>query len=76
MMQVAIDGPASAGKSTVAKQVAQKLGFVYIDADARYRTCPLNTELNSIDFTDEERFHKKIIECKNVFRTQDCEQNV
>ncbi|MFT8316872.1 MAG: (d)CMP kinase [Sporolactobacillus sp.] len=36
--QIAIDGPAAAGKSTVAKIVAKKLGFVYIDTGAMYRS--------------------------------------
>ena len=34
---IAIDGPAGAGKSTVARQVAQQLGFVYVDTGAMYR---------------------------------------
>ncbi len=34
---IAIDGPAGAGKSTIAKKVAEKLGFVYIDTGAMYR---------------------------------------
>ena len=34
---VAIDGPAAAGKSTVAKAVAKKLGYTYIDTGAMYR---------------------------------------
>ncbi len=76
MMQVAIDGPASAGKSTVAKQVAQKLGFVYIDTGAMYRTCTLIAQLNGIDFSDEERLLQKIRQSKIVFRTQDGEQKV
>lgn len=36
-MKIAIDGPAGAGKSTVAKMVAQKLGYLYIDTGAMYR---------------------------------------
>ena len=36
-LQIAIDGPASAGKSTVAKLVAKKLGYVYCDTGAMYR---------------------------------------
>ncbi|HZK44319.1 MAG TPA: (d)CMP kinase [Syntrophomonadaceae bacterium] len=36
-MKIAIDGPAGAGKSTVAKMLAQKLGFIYIDTGAMYR---------------------------------------
>jgi cytidylate kinase len=40
-MQIAIDGPASAGKSTVAKLVAKKLGYVYCDTGAMYRSVTL-----------------------------------
>lgn len=36
-MKIAIDGPAGAGKSTVARRLAQALGFVYIDTGAMYR---------------------------------------
>ena len=36
-LQIAIDGPASAGKSTVAKLVAKKLGYIYCDTGAMYR---------------------------------------
>lgn len=34
---IAIDGPAGAGKSTIAREVARKLGFVYVDTGAMYR---------------------------------------
>ncbi len=40
-MQIAIDGPASAGKSTIAKLVAKKLGYVYCDTGAMYRAVTL-----------------------------------
>lgn len=40
-MQIAIDGPASAGKSTVAKLVAKSLGYVYCDTGAMYRCVTL-----------------------------------
>ncbi len=40
-MIIAIDGPAGAGKSTVAKMIAQKLGFLYIDTGAMYRALTL-----------------------------------
>ena len=38
---IAIDGPAGSGKSTVARLVAKKLGFVYVDTGAMYRTVGL-----------------------------------
>lgn len=40
-MQIAIDGPASAGKSTIAKLVAAQLGYIYCDTGAMYRTVTL-----------------------------------
>lgn len=42
MINVAIDGPAGAGKSTIAKAAAKKLGFIYIDTGALYRTVGVN----------------------------------
>ncbi|MCH3904256.1 MAG: (d)CMP kinase [Lactobacillus sp.] len=52
-MQVAIDGPASAGKSTVAKIVAKKLSFIYIDTGAMYRACTLIAKNHGLDYGDE-----------------------
>ena len=40
-MQVAIDGPASAGKSTIAKIIAKNLSYIYVDTGAMYRTITL-----------------------------------
>ncbi|WP_279082826.1 (d)CMP kinase [Lactobacillus apis] len=53
-MQVAIDGPASAGKSTVAKIIAQKLNFTYIDTGAMYRACTVIAKENNIDYGNEQ----------------------
>ena len=39
--QIAIDGPAGSGKSTIAKKIAEKLGFEYIDTGAMYRAVTL-----------------------------------
>ena len=39
--QIAIDGPAGAGKSTIAKLVSGKLGFIYVDTGAMYRAMAL-----------------------------------
>ncbi len=41
MINVAIDGPAGAGKSTIAKAAAKELGFIYVDTGALYRTIAL-----------------------------------
>lgn len=40
-LQIAIDGPAGAGKSTIAKMLADKLGLLYLDTGAMYRACAL-----------------------------------
>lgn len=48
MINVAIDGPAGAGKSTIAKAVAKKLGFIYVDTGALYRTIALNAVRNGV----------------------------
>lgn len=48
-ISIAVDGPAGAGKSSVSKAVAKKLGFVYIDTGAMYRTVALNAIRRGID---------------------------
>jgi len=52
-LKVAIDGPAGAGKSTVARKVAQKLDFLYIDTGAIYRAVTLAALQRNADITDE-----------------------
>ena len=52
-MQIAIDGPASAGKSTVAKIIAHKLNFTYIDTGAMYRASTWIARENNINYGDE-----------------------
>ena len=52
-MKVAIDGPAGAGKSTVAKAVAQGRGFVYLDTGAMYRSVALLALEGDVDLADE-----------------------
>lgn len=57
-MQIAIDGPAGAGKSTVAKLVAEKLGYLYIDTGAMYRALTYLVLQKGADPGDEESvFH-------------------
>ena len=52
-LTVAIDGPAGAGKSTVAREVARALGYLYVDSGAMYRAVALRCLLDGIDVRDE-----------------------
>lgn len=52
---IAIDGPAGSGKSTTAKLVAKKLGFVYLDTGAMYRAITLKALRSGINPKDEEK---------------------
>ena len=58
-MNIAIDGPAGAGKSTIAKRLAKDLGFIYIDTGAMYRALGYYFAVNlGIDLDDEEAVAK------------------
>lgn len=52
-ISVAIDGPAGAGKSSVAKKLAERLGYIYIDTGAMYRTVGVYAIENDIDIGNE-----------------------
>ncbi len=54
MISVALDGPAGAGKSTIARRAAAELGFVYIDTGAMYRAIGLAALKSNIDTGDVE----------------------
>ncbi len=49
MASIAIDGPAGAGKSTIAKKVSSELGFIYVDTGAMYRAIALYLLVKKID---------------------------
>lgn len=53
-MIIAIDGPAASGKSTVAKEVAKRLGYKYIDTGAMYRAVTWKALKEKIDITNED----------------------
>ncbi|KDA47690.1 Cytidylate kinase [Leuconostoc pseudomesenteroides 1159] len=53
-IQIAIDGPASAGKSTIAKILASNLKYVYVDTGAMYRTITLAAKQAGISYDDEQ----------------------
>ncbi|HEL1582817.1 TPA: (d)CMP kinase [Streptococcus suis] len=54
-IQIAIDGPASSGKSTVAKIIAKNFGYTYLDTGAMYRSATYLALTNSIEVTDQNR---------------------
>ena len=75
-MQVAIDGPASAGKSTVAKIIAKNLSFVYIDTGAMYRACTVIARNHGLDYGDEEGILKAIDQAGIELKSENGEQKV
>lgn len=73
---IAIDGPAGAGKSTIAKELAKELGFIYVDTGAMYRAMALYFIKNKIDNKNEEEIARA---CKYVditIRYENGEQQV
>ena len=52
MIRIAIDGPSSAGKSTVAKQIARDLSIIYVDTGAMYRAIGLYVLRQNLDTKD------------------------
>ena len=52
---IAIDGPAGAGKSTIARKVAKELGFIYVDTGAMYRAMALYMINNRIDASESDK---------------------
>lgn len=56
MIRVAIDGPAGSGKSTIAKNLASKLDFEYIDTGAMYRAITLKALKSGINLEDESQY--------------------
>lgn len=60
---IAIDGPAGAGKSTIAKQVAKEKGFIYVDTGAMYRGLAVHFLQNGIDPQDTKEIEEA---CRNA----------
>lgn len=54
-IKVAIDGPAGAGKSTVAKKLSEKLKFTYIDTGAMYRALTYKAIINDVDISNKDK---------------------
>lgn len=68
---VAIDGPAGAGKSTIAKAVAKELNLIYVDTGAMYRAVALYMLREGVNLTDREAVAGKCPEAKVTIRYQD-----
>lgn len=73
---IAIDGPAGAGKSTIAKAAASKLGFIYVDTGALYRSIGLYCLYNNIETTDRTAVEKVLPEISVQLKYLDGVQKV
>ncbi len=69
IIRIAIDGPAAAGKSTVAKLIADKLNFVYIDTGAMYRALTLKVIQEQIKFDNEKMITETLTNTKIEFKS-------
>lgn len=76
MYAVAIDGPAGAGKSTISREAAKQLGFLYVDTGALYRTVALDMIRNNIDVSDKTAVCARLPMIKVAFGYENGEQQV
>ncbi|MEI5992585.1 (d)CMP kinase [Candidatus Enterococcus mansonii] len=75
-ISIAIDGPASSGKSTVAKILAKKMNYIYCDTGAMYRALTYLAIQNKVDFEDELGLVKLCLEHGISFKQTEQEQLV
>lgn len=73
---IAIDGPAGAGKSTIAKNVAKHLNFIYVDTGAMYRAMALYFIRNNIASTDKDNIEKACDHVNVSIKYKDNEQQI
>lgn len=76
MHSIAIDGPAGAGKSTIAKRVAKELGFIYVDTGAMYRSMALYFLRNGIKGNEEDKVADACKEIEVSIEYEEGEQQV
>ena len=76
MINIAIDGPAGAGKSTIARSLAAKLGYIYVDTGALYRAVGVNAMRKGMDTKNAEQVTSVLGETKVSLRFVDGEQRV
>lgn len=75
-MNIAIDGPAGAGKSTIAKRLAKELDYIYVDTGAMYRAMALYFLEQGIDASDEKEISSASEKVDITIAYQDGEQQV
>lgn len=73
---IAIDGPAGAGKSTIAKRAAKALGFIYVDTGAMYRAIALGLLRSGIDVGDEAALSEELAKIEVSIGYEGGEQQV
>ncbi len=76
MHSIAVDGPAGAGKSTIAKRVAKELGFIYVDTGAMYRSMALYFLRHGIKGSEEEKVSAACGDIEVSIEYEDGEQQV
>ena len=73
---IAIDGPAGAGKSTIAKRAAKELSFIYVDTGAMYRSIALGLLRGGVDFEDTQALEKALEQIEVSIGYENHEQQV
>lgn len=73
---VAIDGYSSCGKSTLAKALAKKLGFIYIDSGAMYRAVTLFFIRNKVDINNQDAINDALQHIELNFHSRDYESHI
>ena len=74
MIRIAIDGPGGAGKSSLAKAVAKKLGIIYVDTGALYRTIGVYMLSHGVDTSDEAEVTARLPEISLEMKFEDGKQ--
>lgn len=75
-MKIAIDGPAGAGKSTLARALAARLGYIYIDTGAMYRAITWKALQKGTDLDDPDTLSGLALETELIFDRRDGEQRL
>ena len=73
---IAIDGPAGAGKSTIAKRAAKELSFIYVDTGAMYRAITLGLMRGGTDIEDKQALERALADIEVTIDYQDGAQQV